>query len=367
MKKLLLSAFFITELAAFSQISITSTNMPVSGDTIRVTDVNLTTIDDYTSTGANYTWSFDSVKALGQTLREFKSPAAAGYVFGISSQDYGEKTADSLSVPTGSSTMVLTDFYDFYRKNGTSSFNLDAFGFKYSGFGIPNIYSDKDEIYTFPLDYGDRDSTTFRVSTFTTTSIPFSYKKVGYRITEADGWGTVTTPYGQAQCLRVITTQYSTDSISMVLPIPGFTVPIVIPVPNYQRDIQWLTLTERIPFMEVSGTVIKFGAIETFVPASARYRDIKRDFVGVKEESAQLSVSIYPNPAINELNIKLPGNKECSLHIYSITGQLILQKNLYSNELENKQTIDVSGLAPGVYLGKITDGKTVQNFKFNKQ
>jgi hypothetical protein len=129
-----------------------------------------------------------------------------------------------------------------------------------------------------------------------------------------------------------------------------------------------LSLTERIPYFEVTGTVAQFGGNETFVPTSARYRDVKRDFVGIEENpEAQIAVSIYPNPAVNELNLVIPSNKKYTLEIYNVTGQMVLKKELSNDQSANKHSIDVSGFAAGAYLGKISDGKTVQNFKFNKQ
>jgi hypothetical protein len=236
------------------------------------------------------------------------------------------------------------------------------------GFGVPNSFSDKDELYFFPLDYTDRDSSNFKFSTFTSTAIPFAYKKQGHRITEADGWGTVSTPYGNTQCLRVVTTQYSIDSIKAVIPVFGFTVPINFGFPNYQRSIQWLSLTERIPYFEVMGTVTQLGGGETFIPTSARYRDVKRDFVGINENTeAQIAVSIYPNPAVNVLNVVIPMDKKYSLEIYNVTGQLVMKTELLNDQALNKHSIDVSGFAAGAYLGTISNGKTVQNFKFNKQ
>ncbi len=57
MKKFILilcSGFF--SLTLFSQISITMSQMPVSGDTIRYTNARLSSVGDYTTTGANHNW-----------------------------------------------------------------------------------------------------------------------------------------------------------------------------------------------------------------------------------------------------------------------------------------------------------------------
>ena len=312
----------------------------------------------YTTTGANISWTYDSLKANGQMMREFKAPLSTPYPFFFSSS-YGEKTSDTLDL----GIIKFSNIYSFYKKS-TSSFNIDGTGMSYMSFPVPNFYSDKDELYKFPLNYGNRDSTTFKFSTISTSLIP-TYKKEGYRITEVDGWGTITTPLSGVPipCLRLTTTAYSQDSIIGDLAIGTFTIPLNVGFPNYQRSIQFLTLTERTPYMEINGSVI-FGV---FLPTGVRYRDIPRSFVGVNENETEVALAIYPNPATSELNIIIPKNKELILEIFSNLGQLVIKKNITNNEMMNKHTLDISGLSQGIYSGRLGDGKSVQNFKFIKQ
>lgn len=63
-------------------------------------------------------------------------------------------------------------------------------------------------------------------------------------------------------------------------------------------------------------------------------------------------ISIYPNPAQDVINIKLGKNAtKFKVTIYSTAGQLVLTS-------ENKSSIDISGLAIGVYLLKIDQPNT---------
>ena len=59
--------------SAIAQISITSSNMPVSGDTIRYTNANLNSIGDYTTTGTNYNWLFDTLRPTSQACLLYTS------------------------------------------------------------------------------------------------------------------------------------------------------------------------------------------------------------------------------------------------------------------------------------------------------
>lgn len=77
--------------------------------------------------------------------------------------------------------------------------------------------------------------------------------------------------------------------------------------------------------------------------------------VGVNEIKKQ-PTSIYPNPASDIVNIALPHNtKNALLLIYNVQGQLLKQESVTSS-----QTIDVSGIANGLYLFVIqANGKII--------
>lgn len=366
MKLRLLSALILLFGLSQAQITITSTNMPVAGDTARMSLASVaalatnTSLTSYTATGANFTWNFDSLKATGQVMRTFVPAIQTPYFF--FGTGFGEKVADSISIPIPSIPITLKDIYNFYKKT-SGSFYVDGMGISIFGIGFPNFYSDKDELYTFPLNYTDRDSTTFKFSTLTNSLIPFAYKKHGHRITEADGWGTINTPYGSFQCLRVVTTQYSIDTIKANIPVGTFTLPINFGFPNYVRSYQWLTLTEHVPILEISGNFM----FNNFVPSQVRYRDNLRYFAGVNEMEKQLALAIYPNPATTQLNLIIPAKGKYVVEIMDVNGRLLSSQKFDNESSINQNTIDISGLAQGLFAGKINNGTAVQNFKFIKQ
>jgi len=362
MKIRLLSLLIVVMSCANAQIVITSSNVPASGDTARMSLASVmalttnTSLTSYTATGANFTWSFDSLKPTGQIMRQFKSASSLGYFL---STGYGEKTDDTLDLFIAQ----LNNVCDIYKKNSTG-FYMDAWGITYSSFPLPVSYSKKDSIYKFPLNYLDRDSTNFALSTPSSSLIPFGFKKHGHRITEVDGWGTIKTPYGTEPCLRVVTTQYSIDSIKASIPLGTFTVPLNIGYPNYVRKYQWLTLTEHMPYLEITGTVV----LNNFIPNEVRYRDMIRYFAGIKENaSTQLALAIYPNPTTHQLNFIIPSSGEFEICISDMQGR-VLQKATFDNKNSiNQNTVNVEGLSPGIYSGSIINGSAVQNFKFVKE
>ena len=354
MKKLLLfcfSSFWAAHYLA-QPISITSTVMPSSGDTARYSNGDLTTLGNYIATGGNINWNYSSLVPTSQGLRNFKAALLTPYPF--FGTGYGEKIADSL----GFGTFKFTEVYNYYKKNGTTSFNAEGLGLKYLGIPLYSFYTNQDELYFFPLNYLDKDSSTFKFATPTVTALP-SYQKSGYRITEVDGWGTITTPFGSNKpCIRLVSTQYSIDSIFITIA----SVPFKFGFPNYQRSYQWITYGEKVPYMEVLGSVIA----NTFTPTQVRYRDIPR-VVGIKENQNHLAFAVYPNPTAGNLIIQIPNTETLKLEIFSLEGKMLMTKELSNDNIVNTHIISVSGFSPGIYFGKLSGKNIVENFKFNSQ
>jgi len=346
MKQIYLLFFSLNVLTFRAQISISQADMPASGDTLRYSLTAAGSID-VTQTGGNYQWHFDTLTPQGQGLRNFSAASQTPYAFFFfGANKYGEKILDSI----GFSTFQLKNIYSFYKKTATV-FSAEGTGVMYSILPLAAYYTDEDELYQFPLNYSDRDSSTFRYS-LTVPNLG-KYNKSGYRITEADGWGQITTPYGTAACLRVVTTQYAIDSIVSTFGSLGF--------PNVMRSYQWLTNTEKIPYLEVSGNVVAGN----FVPTQARYRDIARP-VGINEYgAASLGITVYPNPVHGKLNVQVPALEGKLLIVVSdIRGALQQQQVWSTNNFEkNQHVIDCSDLKPGVYVLSFRHASAVQTLR----
>lgn len=366
-KQLLFIAICFLSISLTSQISITSTNMPVSGDTCRYSSASLTSVGDYTTSGANHNWDFSTLDSTGQGMRNFVPSSTTPYSFYFFPPKYGEKTLDSVPIPSFPGVAIpisIKNIFSFYKKNGATSFNAEGLGLTLSGIPIGTTAqgNNDDELYFFPLNYADKDSSTFSFSTPSFSAIPFTYKKHGYRITEVDGWGTITTPYGTAACLRVVTTQYSIDTIKIsALPAPFNKFAF----PNYVRSYQWLTSSEKIPYLEVSGNIIAGN----FTPTQARYRDKLRTFVGIKEELQQLTFSVFPNPTTNQLTIITQKNSSSiKAELVDLQGKTVLSQSLNDNSnIVNQHTLDVTNLAKGIYILNLSNLAGKQSLKISIQ
>jgi PKD repeat protein len=291
MKKCLLSLLMLgIAVSAFSQITITQSDMPSSGDTLRYSNTN--SIYTWETTGASYTWNFDSLKPSGQGVNSYKSmlsvdPINAVLLGGLS--DFGLKVIDS--IPLG--IVTFKNIYNFFKKT-SSKFTSEVYDVSVSGIPLASAYSDPDELYQFPLTYGRIDTSTFDV----TLSIPATgnFRMKGTRINEVDGWGTVNTPFGSFPCLRMKSTVTEMDSIT----ITAFSLSLGIP--RNSTTFSWLANGIKIPVLEVQGTY----AGSVFTATQVRYRDSYRFLPPTANFTANLTVCTTAD-TVNFTNRTTPG------------------------------------------------------------
>lgn len=252
--------------AAQAQITINQGDMPVSGDTLRYSVGAVAGVVLPTSTGTGQTWNYGSLVPQSQGVAAYKSAAsvnlAYGLLFGLTS--YGIKLADTIGV----GPVTATNVYDFYRRNATS-FSAVGRGLTFQGIPLPANYSDNDEIYQFPLQYGDRDSSTFRVQ-FSVAG-QGTLTQQGYRINRVIGSGSLTTPYGTFNTLLVQVRVEEVDSlVATALPFPlGFN--------SSTTHLVWLAQGQHYPILDMTLNT----ATGTPILTDVRYRDVYRQLVPV--------------------------------------------------------------------------------------
>lgn len=74
------------------------------------------------------------------------------------------------------------------------------------------------------------------------------------------------------------------------------------------------------------------------------------------------SVKIYPNPAVNELNIETDLGENTTAEIFDISGLKVMTANLKGSD-----KIDVSSLPSGVYIIRVSGEKGLETLKFIKK
>lgn len=313
---------------AQTPITITSSSMPSSGDTIRYSNSTPNGLD-FSSTGQNYYWDFSNLNSINQDIYQYKAASQTPYAFYfIGLNKYGLKVADSI----GAATFKFYDVYNFYQKT-SSVFKTEGTGFKFNGIPLAAYYSDDDELYQFPLNYNDRDSSTYAYSVSLGPTLSYSQK--GYRINEVDGWGFIKTPYDSLACLRLVSTSYGEDSLN----VNGFPVNF----PNVQRSYKWLSTTEKIPVLEISGQLQN----NNFTPTQVRYRDRYLSSIGINEIAVTKKLKLFPNPSSKEINIGFDQITSGDLSIRDVFG-----KEIFNQKISKLEEIKISVLSfsSGLYF-----------------
>jgi len=266
MKKTYLICLIMLSVKLQGQIQITQAHMPSIGDTIRYSVSNSTALN-YKSTGANYSWDYKTLSMSSQDVYRFQALLSTPYstlaFTGMPLGAIGYKIADSI----GSGQAAFKNIYNFYDKKSTG-WSAVGTGFTLSALPLPagGVYKDKDEIYTFPLNYNDQDSTTFEVTTPLGNQFLQlgTFKQKGYRINKVEGWGTISTPYANnVNCLKIKSRVVETDSLKVT------SLSLNVGFQANRVEYRWLSTSEKIPLLEVTGTEIA----GVFTPGSIRFRD----------------------------------------------------------------------------------------------
>jgi hypothetical protein len=200
----------------YGQITITSADMPVLGDTLRYSNVDAAAAAlNLTNTGVNINWDFSGWTAVSQGVDTFKTPADAGFT-GLNA-GVGYKVADEIDLSGQGLPLSLINPHVFYELiNSPDCYVATSFGAHLNSSPEAAFYSDQDEIYFFPMVYNRRDTSTFRLEHATTLG---SITMKGERVTVVDGYGTVKTPYftSPVDVLRIRSEVWQTDSVETIL------------------------------------------------------------------------------------------------------------------------------------------------------
>lgn len=342
-----------------AQITINNLDMPLSGDTLRMSTTPSIGAIDVTQTGPNYNWDYTALVAQIQDVDTFVSVASTPfayqfyfnntYLYPNWKANFAQKVPDLVG---GVSAVTITSVYDYYKNNSTQ-FTRVGFGANINGLPTSVKFDSLDVIYRFPLDFTDTDSSVSRYS----VSIP----GLGYygqrlkRVNVVDGWGTLSTPFGTFQVLRVKSSIAQRDTFFSTQYNIGYGVNLPPRI-----EYKWLAKGMKAPVLQVNAQV----SGSNIVVQNAVYRDsVRKDAIQVgiiKENLNEFQGNISPNPGkFDQLKINVenaPMGNKIYFQIMDIAGKTIYSKDM--NLLANTEGIYLSDvmdgaiLKPGIYVIK---------------
>ncbi|MCB0821944.1 MAG: T9SS type A sorting domain-containing protein [Bacteroidales bacterium] len=326
---------------SFAQITIDNGDMPQAGDTIRLSTAYDISGLDFSSTGPNFNWDFSELQPALQRVDTFVSVQETPWVYQLIfflSANLAKKQLEFDQIPG----FEVTDVYEYY-KNQSSDFRSVGFGITLNSIPLPNKYNDPDIIFKFPINYGNQDSS------YATYGIDIP--GIGYtggwkkRVNYVDGWGTLTTPFGSFETVRLKSEVLQFDSL--YIDSLGFGIPIY----RQYTEYKWLGENKGLPLLKVTDD----GLLPSYL-----YMDSVRMLTtgGVNPAQLKAEINLFPNPSDGLLNITIKAESNASIDVLFIDaeGRQVYQHNL-QGRFQNKKQVQINlrnkGFEPGFYYAII--------------
>lgn len=354
LKSFLLVLFALLMNGANAQITVTQSDMPSTGDSIR-RSTNISTFGaDYTSAGANYSWDFTGLFPLAQTVNNYVSVSSVPFFYQLV---FIPNVVANLASPIDTFNLipglVVADPYIFYKKS-SSSYNDVGFAVTINSIPLPIKYDTPDILYKLPMAYGNADSSNsgFQLGVPDLGFVGIERKRVNH----VDGWGELKTPFGTFDVIRLKSQVFETDTIYIDSISFGTTLQR-----NY-TEYKWLGNGFDAPLLQVT----EEGLIVTVA-----YLDSLRDItLGIeKPVIAKSDLNITPNPVSGQAKISISSAETgfVNVSVYNISGIKVTD---LLNERINQETKSISfnaldyQLTSGIYFLKMISDKEVVTRKF---
>lgn len=351
MKKHLLSPLFavIFVQTSFAQITIESTDLTSIGDQItRYID----TIPVYGpgGSGANQTWDFSA--AINDTVNNTS-------VVTVASTPFASTFSGSTYAMTnnGASYLYFTHDANVLTTTGAAGDLLN------NGDQIESPFSDALTLHEFPRTYLSNFDDTYAFVTEADgagipTPIPVYRVKLthsGHVYDTTDAYGTLITPTGTYDALRVKSTDFTNDILEYKLfSFSSWT--LLSNKSDTSVAYSWHAKEEMLAIAEYSYDTLgnpKQFVYSTVPPVTT---------VGIGEKTYENGIAVYPQPAEEQLCVKnLPSDKGLfTAQIFSATGVLMREEYLSGS------CMDISEFSSGVYILRLFDstGLLLEPHKF---
>lgn len=339
MKATFLLMFLVLSVFLKAQITITQNDLPSVNDTLHF-KIGVLNNFDPNITGTNQIWDFSQLTLNNERADTIISVTSTPLVYNvIFNFTIANLAYINQSPPSLGAGITVSDYYDFYKK-GSNYYQKAGFGATINSVQTPVKYDNPELYFKLPLTYGTSDSST---SSYGLT-IP-NYGYYGQTINrkhEADGWGTIITPYNTYNAIRVKETVNITDTIySESL---GFGYNINRPV---SYEYYWITNGLKSHIAKITQNGMTYAIEIHYDPATNIHAN------------AVDKISLFPNPVKENLNIQSLPDGTKNIILVNALGQTVMQKESYENNL----SLDLRTLPNGIYELKVES----KNFKYSKK
>ncbi len=323
-----IASLFFGTLAAQAQISITQADLYSAGDKADLyTDT--TGLGGPGASGSNVSWDFSAAQEHYSSQQKIVTAASTGMSATFPGAD--------LALTEDDTTFIF--------------FSVDAFAHNVYGFGTtmsgvdPMVLSPARTELSLPLQSGDQFGSSYR------SEVSIDGSQLGvYRIIvvqhinlqkSVDAWGSISTPAGTYDALRIFETQISEDSVFIQLTAgtpPMFSGDVSM---DTVRKYQWLAEDHGFPVAEFEPIpgMPQGGHFRWFVPEEGTS-------TGVPQHT-QNELLLWPNPVStgNTLYISGAGSGAKRLRIVNAGGQQVQARDMDGETLQ----LSTGHMKPGLY------------------
>ena len=332
-------------LSVSAQITIDDSDMPYEDDTVRVSSgLNLDFID-YTETGEDYLWDFSQLVPVSQRVDTFLSPWSMPLVyklfFGLTS-NIAVRGAENVALPG----FPITEIFNFYD-NRSQNYRAIGIGMSIYGVPIPFKYDNPDVVYDFPMVFQGK----WNSQAHFAQEVPaLGYLRMTKTHTDTvDGWGTLITPYGTFDVLRLKSEVSEFDSIYID------SLNIGIPIKRDYTVYQWLGKSQKIPLLKITTTL--GGLFVEYVDS------VRNSFDEINEQPfvRNNELRLFPNPTANtiQFQFEMLEKQKVDVKLFDMQGRKvadIYQGNLQKGIVKLGFSFKDKGLSYGQYLIRLRAG-----------
>jgi hypothetical protein len=275
--------------------------------------------------GANQTWDFSNITSAFTSSPRAVSPGSTPYT--------GEFTEATIAF----AQTEANDSYIFSQVTTSEFLNVGIGNHPEGGSELIIHYTDAVKLLKYPFSFSESYTDNYYAS-YSMVEGMTTHER-GTAIVTADAWGSVTTPTGTYNTLRIKRERTFTDSVW----VSGV---FISATTRTQTDYEWYTSTSHTPVVTIS--VTGDGTTATY----------RTDYIsGVeKQQLPSVQVSIFPNPASEYLTIRAE-KKIKNIRLLSANGRQL--NEIFLTTPNYQQTVEFSMYPKGVYFIKLEFDKGV--------
>lgn len=331
MKPIVLSTALVLLCAvSLAQITITTDDLPQEGELITVSQSVILDGFDGDDTGMDYQWDYSDLEATSTADIYFAPVGETPFLYQFFfnnpfDPDYEADFGQAFDDINLFDVITFDDIYAYYKNTDTAYWQV-GYAATINDLPVPSKNEPRDLIFNLPMHFTDSDSS----YTENLMEVPtvLTYKLKQSRNYVVDGWGSVTTPLGTYDALRVKMEIEAVDSVVF----PAFFIDFEIPRP-LTTEYLWYAEGQSVPVLRI---VESLGFV-----AQVEFKDTA--IVTSIDEPGDFDIQLYPNPCTDYFQIE-HGPDVASVVVIDNAGRLV--KSYPANVTQ----FDTTDLPSGGYL-----------------